>query len=206
MSTAPIEIEVKFRVDDVARVRARLEALGASSKGEVFETNFRYDDTAGRLLAARCLLRLRRDHQALLTFKRPRPNHGREFKMYDEYEVAVEDFEGMHCILTAIGFERVQTYEKRREVFALEDVLVCIDRLPYGDFIEIEGSPAPIRAMARRLEFPWERRILANYLHIFETLRRCCHFDFTDLTFANLPEAPPEARTIIRQFEAAPPP
>lgn len=203
MSTPPVEIEVKFRVDDVARVRARLEGLGATSEGEVGEINFRYDDSSGRLMAARCLLRLRRDRRALLTFKRPRPDHGREFKVYDEYEVVVEDFDGMHLILTALGFERVQTYEKRREVFALSGVLVCIDRLPYGDFIEIEGAPAQIRETAHRLEFPWERRILANYLQIFEKLRRCCGFDFTDLTFANLPEPPSEARTIIQQFEAA---
>ncbi|MDJ0805135.1 MAG: class IV adenylate cyclase [Desulfobacterales bacterium] len=203
MSTDPVEIEVKFHVDDMSRVRARLEALGASSDGERFETNFRYDDKAGRLLAAQCLLRLRRDRQVRLTFKRPRPDHGREFKVYDEYEVCVEDFDGMHRILTALGFERVQTYEKRREVFPLEDVLVCVDRLPYGDFIEIEGAPARIRETARRLEFPWERRILANYLHIFETLRRCCGLNFNDVTFANLPEAPPGARAVIQQFQAA---
>ncbi len=203
MPTTPVEIEVKFRVDDVARVRARLEGLGASSEGEVRETNFRYDDRSGRLMAARCLLRLRRDRRALLTFKRPRSDHGREFKVYDEYEVAVEDFDSMHLILTALGFERVQTYEKRREAFTLEGVLVCIDRLPYGDFIEIEGSPARIRETARGLEFPWERRILANYLQIFEKIRKRCGYDFTDLTFANLPEPPPEARTTIQQFEAA---
>ncbi len=203
MSPTPVEIEVKFRVDDVARVRAHLEGLGASSEGEVREINFRYDDRSGRLTAARCLLRLRRDRRALLTFKRPRPDHGREFKVYDEFEVVVGDFDGMHLILTALGFERVQTYEKRREVYALEGALVCIDRLPYGDFIEIEGAPAQIRETARRLEFPWERRILTNYLHIFEELRRHCGYDFTDLTFANLPEPPPEARTIIQQFEVA---
>ncbi|MDJ0803734.1 MAG: class IV adenylate cyclase [Desulfobacterales bacterium] len=202
MPTEHVEIEVKFFVDDADRVRARLAALGASSGGEIFETNYRYDDRAGGLLATKCLLRLRRDRQALLTFKRPHPDQAREFKIYDEYEVIVDDFDGMHRILTALGFERVQIYEKRREVFPLEDVQVCIDRLPYGDFIEIEGSPARIRESARQLAFPWERRILANYLHIFETLRRCCQLDFTDVTFENLPEPPPEARTIIQQFEA----
>ncbi len=203
MSTNQVEIEVKFRVDDVTRVRRRLETLGAASEGEKFETNFRYDDRAGSLLATRCLLRLRRDRRALLTFKRPRPDQGREFKIHDEYEVVVEDFDGMHRILTALGYERVQIYEKRREVFGMGDVLVCVDRLPYGDFIEIEGAPERIREAARRLEFRWERRILTNYLQIFETLRRFCRLDFNDVTFENMPEAPPGAREVIRQFEAA---
>ncbi len=202
MRADQVEIEVKFIAEDIARLRSRLVGLGASSRGEILETNYRYDDHAGRLLATQCLLRLRRDRHALLTFKRPRPDKGAEFKIYDEYEVVVEDFESMHRILTAIGFQRVQIYEKRREVFPLQGVLVCVDRLPFGDFIEIEGQPERIRETARQLEFPWRRRILTNYLHIFETLRRDLHLAFQDLTFDNLRTVPAGARDIIRQFEA----
>ena len=202
MATDQVEIEVKFIVADVARVRTRLLELGATSRGEVFETNCRYDDHAGRLQAANCLLRLRRDRQALLTFKRPRQEKGAEFKIHDEFEVVVEDFEGMHRILTAMGFLCVQIYEKRREVFKLADVMVCVDCLPFGDFIEIEGQPEGIRETARRLQFPWKRRILTNYLHIFETLRRYLNLAFRDLTFDNIETVPSEAPGIIRQFEA----
>ncbi|MDJ0808847.1 MAG: class IV adenylate cyclase [Desulfobacterales bacterium] len=202
MAADQVEIEVKFIVTDMAKVRTRLMEMGATSRGEVFETNYRYDDHAGRLRAANCLLRLRRDRQALLTYKRPRQDGGAEFKIYDEFEVVVEDFEGMHRILTAMGFLCVQIYEKRREVFKLADVMVCVDCLPFGDFIEIEGQPEGIRETARRLQFPWKRRILTNYLHIFETLRQNLNLAFRDLTFANIPTVPPEARRIIRQFEA----
>ena len=202
MATDQVEIEVKFMVADVAPVRSRLLGMGATSRGEMFETNYRYDDHAGRLRAANCLLRLRRDRQALLTFKRARPDGGAEFKIHDEFEVVVEDFEGMHRILTALGFQCVQIYEKRREVFRLADALVCIDRLPFGDFIEIEGQPEGIRETARRLQFSWKQRILTNYLHIFETLRQNLNLAFRDLTFDNIKTVPSKADGIIRQFEA----
>jgi adenylate cyclase class 2 len=109
----------------------------------------------------------------------------------------------MHQILGAIGLECVQMYEKRREVFRLSDALICIDQLPYGDFVEIEGPPEAIRAAAAQLQLPWARRILTNYLHIFETMRQTLDLRFRDLTFANFNGSPDALEGIIHQFEAS---
>ena len=201
MPADQVEIEVKFFVEDRATLRDRLMAGGACSKGEVFESNRRYDDPAGRLQTARCLLRLRQDRRAHLTFKRPRPMEATECKVYDEYEVVVDDFDRMHLILTAIGLQSVQVYEKRRETFLWGDAVICIDELPYGNFIEIEGSPEIIRETARQLQLPWSRRILTNYLHIFEVLRRELGLAYRDLTFQNMETAPPQVPHLIRRFE-----
>jgi adenylate cyclase class 2 len=198
-----IEIEVKFFVEDRATLRNRLISGGACSKGEVFESNRRYDDSAGRLQTARCLLRLRQDRRAHLTFKRPRPIETAECKVYDEYEVVVDDFDRMNQILNAIGLQSVQVYEKRRETFLWGDAVICVDQLPYGNFIEIEGSPEIIRETAHRLQLPWNRRILTNYLQIFEVLRRELGLTYRDLTFQNMATAPPQVPHLIRQFEIA---
>ncbi|MBL0713535.1 MAG: class IV adenylate cyclase [Desulfosarcina sp.] len=197
-----VEIEVKFYLDDRAVLRSRLIDQGAASQGEVFETNYRYDDQAGHLLAAHCLLRLRQDRRTRLTFKRPRPDGNEDYKVYDEFEVVVEDFGCMHQILSAIGFQHAQIYEKKREVFRLKDALICVDQLPYGDFVEIEGQPEAIRGAAHRLQLPWEKRILTNYLHIFEALRKPLDLGFKDLTFENFGGVPDKAESIIRRFEA----
>lgn len=198
-----IEIEVKFHLTDRSGLRARLIAQGATSQGETFETNRRYDDRRGSLLARQCLLRLRQDQRARLTFKRPRPEGQGEYKVYDEFEVIVEDFKRMHRILGALGFECVQIYEKRREVFRLQNALICIDQLPYGDFVEIEGPPEAIRTAAAQLQLPWARRILTNYLHIFETMRQTLDLRFRDLTFANFRGTPDALEDIIHRFEAS---
>ena len=200
-----IEIEVKFHLTNRSVLRARLIAQGATALGKTFETNRRYDDQRGGLLARQCLLRLRQDQRARLTFKRPRPEGQGEYKVYDEFEVIVEDFECMHQILGAIGLECIQIYEKRREVFRLQGALICIDQLPIGDFVEIEGPPEAIRAVADQLQLPWDRRILTNYLHIFETIRQALDLDFHDLTFENFRDAPDGLAAIIDRFEASPP-
>jgi adenylate cyclase class 2 len=198
-----VEIEVKFLVEDLATLRNRLIAGGARSKGPVFESNRRYDDPAGSLQTDRCLLRLRQDQRAHLTFKRPRPTKTAACKVYDEYEVVVENFDRMHLILNAIGLQCVQVYEKRRETFLWGDAVICVDQLPYGNFIEIEGSPEIIRETARQLRLPWKRRILTNYLHIFEVLRRELGLVYRDLTFQNMETVPPQAPHLIRRFEVA---
>ena len=115
----------------------------------------------------------------------------------------MEDFDRMDLILNAIGFKCVQVYEKRRETFFWDDAVICVDQLPYGSFIEIEGAPEIIRETACRLQLPWQRRILTNYLHIFEVLCRELGLTCRDLTFEDMKTVPAGARDIIRRFEVS---
>ena len=54
-----------------------------------------------------------------------------------------------------------------------------------GTFLEIEGPREAIAAISRKLHLPWERRILANYLEMFDHLRQQLNLNFSDLTFDN---------------------
>jgi adenylate cyclase class 2 len=100
-------------------------------------------------------------------------------------EVRVDDFEMMHKILKQLGFHREQTYEKWRETLDLNQTQFCLDEMPYGIFLEIEGPPLDIKRFAAQLGLPWERRILMNYLQIFKLLKGRLKLDFNDVTFDN---------------------
>ena len=178
-----LEIEVKFWVEDPAALRAAILAMGCRSSGRVFESNFCYDDRRRSLKNRRALLRLRRDSGARLTFKAVPATEDAAFKVFREMEVAVDDFDTMAGILEAIGFQRTRVYEKWRETFSCAGVQLCLDTLPMGTFLEIEGPRRSIGAVARRLGLPWEQRILANYLEMFDHLRRKMDLPFSDLTF-----------------------
>jgi adenylate cyclase, class 2 len=200
-----LETEVKFQLTDPEATRRRLRRAGAVSKGRVFETNFRYDNADNRLLAAQHLLRLRHDHRNRLTFKQPHPGGGHQFKIHDELEIEVSDFDTTHLILKALGFHRAQIYEKHRETFEMGTTEICLDHLPYGHFAEIEGTPEAIPTVADRLGLEWHRRILTNYLQIFETIRQSLKLPFNDITFKHFEMVSDDMASLIRQFEAESP-
>ncbi len=182
---APLEIEVKFHLPEIKPVRDSLLAIGAIQCGRVFETNIRFEDVSKSLRKQGILLRLRKDDRIRLTFKSSLSRPDTQFKVHRELEVEVGDFDACHSILKGLGFHQEQTYEKWRETFVLNNTEFLIDTMPYGVFLEIEGQKSSIRNNADRLGLNWKKRILLNYLEIFEVLQREESLHFSDITFEN---------------------
>ena len=95
------------------------------------------------------------------------------------------DFDTMHRMIEALGFRKVQVYEKYRGSFGVGDSTLCIDTMPFGDFLEIEGSRSAIRKLAQQLGMEWPQRILANYIGIHNLLHQGEGLAFDDITFDN---------------------
>jgi adenylate cyclase class 2 len=180
-----LEIEVKFYLGDIKFVRKRITDLGARSNGRFFERNLRFEDNQRTLKINHFLLRLRQDRVTTLTFKSPWAESDHDFKKMNELEVEVNDFDAMNNILQALGFHCEQIYEKWRETLVMNSTQFCLDSMPFGDFLEIEGQAKDIRKYASRLGLQWSKRILLNYLEIFEILKEKKRLDFTDVTFDN---------------------
>jgi len=146
----PIEQEAKFAVQSVKELRGKLETLGSLHTQCRFERNLLFDTPAHDLKKRGELLRLRETDTVLLTWKRPAPHSGvaAGIKAMEEVETPVNDFEAMRRILRGLGFIEVLWYEKFREVWTLGDALVCLDILPFGEFVEIEGEPETIARAA----------------------------------------------------------
>jgi len=178
-----IEIEVKFLINDTKKIISGLRSMGISSLGNIFERNQRYDDPHSNLLENKRLLRLRSDRKNILTFKKPSQIKNPDFKINEEFEVEVSDFGQMEKILNELGFLRVQSYEKYRETFVLENAKILIDIMPYGTFIEIEGTQESIRNYADTLGLDWNKKITLNYLEIFENISKRLNLSFRDVTF-----------------------
>jgi adenylate cyclase class 2 len=201
-SPANIEIEVKFFLQDRNVMRRKILAIGATGTGRVFESNVRFDDPTAKLKNSGSMLRLRNDGRITLTYKARSNQADNQFKVHRELEVEVEDDVAMEKILKALGFRRQQIYEKRRETFRTEGALLCLDQMPFGDFLEIEGPKAQIRLIAGRLELDWKRRILNNYLEIFAAIKREHALPFEDITFENFKNLRWESKAFMRRFEA----
>lgn len=180
-----LEIEVKFYLSDMDRIRNRIIGLGAVSKGRAFETNIRFEDADKSLIQKKTLLRLRKDKTTTLTFKSEPHVKDDQFKILRELEVEVNDFYTMKHILESMGFQEEQTYEKWRETLVLKDTKLCLDTMPYGNFLEIEGQKEDIKELASRIGLKWQKRILLNYLEIFDIIKQKSNLPFYDVTFSN---------------------
>jgi len=178
-----IETEVKFRAADLAALRADLIAQGAViTQSRHLERNTLFDD-ADRSLARRgMLLRLRDALDTQLTLKAPAPPDAQnsQHKARIEIETTVNDYDAAFAILTALGYAPWWRYEKYRESFRLDEVIIALDHTPIGDFVEIEGPPDAIRPVAERLGFDWTARNLQTYRELFNAAGLT---DRTDMVF-----------------------
>jgi adenylate cyclase class 2 len=197
-----LEIEVKFYLDRFDPFRRKVIELGGVSTGPCFETNFRYEDDGLNLIKQGALLRLRKDAKTTLTYKASLPQEDREYKVHRELEVEVDDFDKMNRILEYLGFHRETIYEKWREVFTLKNVQFCFDQMPFGRFLEIEGTKDDIRYYTEKLNLNWRDRITMNYLSIFKTLRHQLNLSFSDVTFDNFESIDPHEAQWIPMIKA----
>ena len=169
--TAILEREIKLRFDDAAKARAAVVKTGAAPlMARRLQEDYVLDTPDGTLRQRRSVLRVRMETgRAFLTFKGP--VHPSPMKLRDELETTVSDGPLLVRLLGALGFQVGFRYEKYREEFILNDVIVAVDETPVGTFIEIEGSAEGIRAMATALGRSSGDFLLDSYRTLF--VRHC---------------------------------
>lgn len=147
-----VEIEKKYRLTFVqfTSIRRKLATSKAILSGKEFEENTLYG--GGTLDPGRKALRLRRiGKKGILTYKERYPGKS-DIKRQREEETAVEDPVKVDRILKLLGFTPVLIYEKRRETWQIGNAELVLDELPFGLFMEIEGSEKAIRTIEDRLQ------------------------------------------------------
>lgn len=166
-----LETEVKFRVPDLAALRDRLIARGASPiQPRHLEQNVLFDDSEKSLRGRGMLLRLRDALGAHITLKAPAPpdRQSSQHKARVEHEISVDRADEAFAILTGLGYAPWWRYEKYRESFRLGGATISLDHTPIGDFVEIEAPPDSIRLVAGQLGFDWSARSLQTYRELFD--------------------------------------
>ncbi len=135
-----IEIEKKYRLTDEQRemILENLQEIGAEFIGEDFEENNIYG--GGILDEQTAVLRIRKTQdKTVLTYKRRIANE-LAVKQQTEYETVVENAGELEKIVESLGLVKKMIYEKRRKTWRFRQVEIVLDELPFGNFMEIEGS------------------------------------------------------------------
>ena len=180
------EIEVKFLLRDQAILLRKITELGLTCVQErVYEKNLRFDLPDGHLVSRKQVLRLRQDNQSRLTFKGPGILE-EDVLLRKEIEVVVSDFEGTKRLLEALGYQVVMMYEKYRANYQMDGLVISVDEMPFGLFVELEGeSPAQLRHAAEIFGFDWDTRINLSYSALLNTFNQNTGLKFRDLSFEN---------------------
>lgn len=169
--TGTVEREIKLRFASVEQARDAVLATGATPLlGRRLQEDALLDTEDESLRRRRCVLRIRIENgKSRITFKGPvQPSL---VKVREELETVVGDGEVLLRIFEELRFHVWFRYQKYREEFAHEDVIVAIDETPVGVFVEIEGTEPGISAMADALGRSAADYILDSYRGLFLLLR-----------------------------------
>jgi adenylate cyclase class 2 len=183
MTTTMLEREIKLRFDSVDDARAAVLATGATPLlGRRLQEDALLDTPEEDLRRRRCVLRVRMENgKSRLTYKGPvQPS---AMKLREEIETVVGDGEILLRVFEELGLHVWFRYEKYREEFAHEDVIIAVDETPVGVFVEIEGSEAGILSTAAALGRTPDDYIVDSYRSLFLKHREECGLLGPDMLF-----------------------
>ncbi len=172
----PVELEAKMKVADANSVRQRVIDAGGKVLGEFAELNVFFDTEDRLLLAADKGLRIRKNRDVkngtdsiIITFKGPR--HPGPLKSREETELEVQDLDDARHLLEAMGYQKVLSFEKRRESWLLDKCRIELDEVPHlGSFVEIEGPREQIvMTLRQKLGLSAEPIIKSSYTALLMT-------------------------------------
>lgn len=168
----PLEREIKLRFESADEARDRILAIGATPlRGRRLQEDCLLDTEHDLLHHRRCVLRIRNENgNSVLTFKGP-VQPGR-MKLREEHETIVADGDTLLIILRELGLHVWFRYEKYREEFAAEDVIIAVDETPVGTFVEIEGGEEHIHQTAAALGRTPDDYITDSYRTLFLQQRK----------------------------------
>jgi len=183
------EIEIKFRVADLADLARRLRGAGFRVVTKrTREMNTLYDLPGEVLRSRRELLRLRHySSEWTLTHKAGKKT-GRHSSR-EELETSVGDGKQMDLILRALGYAPSFRYEKFRAEWTDGKGQVVVDETPIGDFCEIEGAPRWIDATAKKLGVNAADYITKNYASLFLDWKARTKSSAGEMTFKAAPRS-----------------
>lgn len=183
MSATSLEREIKLRFDSADDARAAVLAAGCTPLlGRRLQEDALLDTEDEQLRRRRCVLRVRVENgKSRVTFKGPvQPSI---MKLREEFETLVGDGEVLMKIFEELGLHVWFRYEKYREEFSHEDVIVAIDETPVGVFVEIEGGEQGIESMASALGRSTSDYIVDSYRSLFLRHRDTLGSTDTDMMF-----------------------
>jgi adenylate cyclase class 2 len=183
MGPTTLEREVKLRFASTEEAKAAVLAAGATPlRGRRLQEDCLLDTADEILRKRRCVLRVRMEcGKSRITWKGPvQPSL---MKVREELETVIGDGDILLRVFEELGYTPWFRYQKFREEFAREDVVVAVDETPMGTFVELEGGESGIASMAERLGRSPADYVIDSYRTLFVEWQRANGLVGHDMVF-----------------------
>ena len=171
-----IEREIKLRYTTCNEARLAVDGLeGSPLRDRRLQDDYLLDLPNDELKHHDCTLRVRIEktdradkstfETTTVTFKGP-PLPG-IMKVREELETTVGNGKLFLRILMKAGWNVWFRYQKYREEFKRDDVVIAIDETPVGAFVELEGNELTIRSLASALGRTTDDYIIGSYRQLY---------------------------------------
>jgi len=179
MMSIPVhfEIESKMKVEQLAGYAERISELGGKLCGRVEQRDCYFDRQDCPLLKNDSGLRVREDvgpdgSKISICFKGPRQKGIFKRREEIEIELAVSDSAKASLLLKRLDYAPRLTVEKNRQLWQLDNCLVCLDKVKkLGCFVEIEGpDEQTINAVAAKIGLKDNKHIRSSYVEMLGEL------------------------------------
>lgn len=146
-----LEVEKKYRVtqEEFSNLKEILGKLNPEYHDEMFEENilFANDETPKeKVFRIRNLKSVAYGNHTLFTYKE-RVSKEKGLKVAEETEFFAPEGPLTIVLTKGLGLEPSLVYEKRRQELTVGAAKICFDELPFGYFIEIEGTEPAIKVL-----------------------------------------------------------
>lgn len=169
-----IEVEVKFRIENIKEVEEKMEKM-AELIIEKTEYDIYFNSPWKDFKKSDEALRIRRDTEGTnITYKGPKIDS--RTKSREEVKLDISDYRYGVELLKGLGFNPFGEVVKNRKIYDLEGATVTVDRVEnLGEFLEIElqandsevdKKTEQIFSLAKKLGFSEEQSIRKSYLEL----------------------------------------
>jgi adenylate cyclase class 2 len=163
-----IEIEVKYKLNNIKALFARLIENKAKNIGTEFQRTIRFDTEDKILEQSGRFLRIRSGAYNTMTLKiKNKETLDKNFNIREEMETTIGDIETIRLIILTLGFQKEYIMEKYRMNWNFIGTKIAVDEMPFGFFIEIEGEKEAITKVSKLLALDKVDRYVGTYWDLF---------------------------------------
>ena len=179
-----IEKELKVKIIDFKDLIQRLLNNKAIILNKSKEKTIRFDTPEKSLEKNGIFLRVRSGSKNTITLKE-KVGDDKITRTRKETEFEIEDIDKMSYILEKLGFTYIRIMEKVRINIKYKEAMLSIDELPFGFYLEIEGTDKQINEIAAELGYKTEDKILGTYWDLFEEYKKENNVSEKDIVFSD---------------------